>query len=446
MGLGLKKCPPSDLIACSLCDRLHERIVLQDDEESHCQNCGHPLQINRRFGLQACAAYSLSALLFIVVIMTFSFMTLEVKGLKNSHSIVSALGVLWQQGADIVTIATFLFVFILPSILLLALFWASLGLYFRKLLPGLGLSMRVVGVVEQWAMMDVFLIAALVSLLKLTSLADVSLDLGFWALVFAVVSYAVAMGNFDPRDFWERYRNLLRETRASEEKEVAIVFQGRRGMPLGLASCMVCGEVSSSVGAPCRTCGSKKTKFRKERSIQHSLAFLICALITYIPANLMPIMNIEALGVNEPRTILSGVALFWRDGSYLVSGVIFTASVLIPMLKMLALIFHCMGARGWVAIPGHQVNHIYHAVEVIGKWSMVDVFVVAVLVSYVQLGKLSSIQPGPAVIAFGIMVIFNILAGKVYEPRLNWDRLQGYNDGKDFSNSLVEKTQAYEVS
>lgn len=191
----------------------------------------------------------------------------------------------------------------------------------------------------------------------------------------------------------------------------------------GLASCHTCGRLGREEAHRCRRCGAH-LHLRKKDSIQRCVAFSFAALIAYIPANLMPIMFVMELGVSEPSTILAGVATFWSMHAYPVAIVIFVASVLIPALKLLALGVLCTAASGGMSLSGEKANRIYWLTELVGRWSMVDVFVVAILVGLVQLGGVMSINPGPAALSFGLMVILTMLAAHAFEPKLIWDRLR----------------------
>lgn len=191
----------------------------------------------------------------------------------------------------------------------------------------------------------------------------------------------------------------------------------------GLASCHVCDQVAPVAEGRCPRCGAH-LHARKREGVQRTLAFLIAALVAYVPANLMPIMMVEQLGGgSENSTILGGVVTFWQMEAYPVAITIFVASVVIPILKILALFWLCAAAGGWVPIDGRRLTKIYWLTEVVGRWSMVDVFVVAVMVALIQLGNLMAIYPGPAALAFGAVVVLTMLAAMAFEPRLLWDRV-----------------------
>jgi len=189
----------------------------------------------------------------------------------------------------------------------------------------------------------------------------------------------------------------------------------------GKVGCHSCGKVSLITEHHCSRCGSA-LHARKTRSIQRCIALLLASIIAYIPANIWPIMIVTQLGTEEESTILGGVATFWNMKAYPIAITIFVASVLIPGLKLLALGWLCALAGGWASMPPRHSTRIYWLTELVGRWSMVDVYVVAVLVALIQLGNLMSITAGAAAISFGAMVILTMLAAHAFEPKMLWDR------------------------
>ena len=195
----------------------------------------------------------------------------------------------------------------------------------------------------------------------------------------------------------------------------------------GLACCHVCRRLAPASVHRCPRCGAGM-HLRNHNSLQVTMALLITAIILYVPANVLPIMNTDQLGRTIESTILGGVVLLIHHGSYPIAAVIFIASVMVPIGKLVALLWLC-----WTVSRGHATSHrertrLYRATELVGKWSMTDVFVVAILVALIHLGGLLRITPGPAAIAFGGVVIFTMLAAEAFDPRLIWDRI-GDDDG-----------------
>jgi paraquat-inducible protein A len=190
----------------------------------------------------------------------------------------------------------------------------------------------------------------------------------------------------------------------------------------GLAACDTCAKVSPVLLGRCPRCGSP-LHLRKAASIQNTMALMIGAIALYIPSHLLPIMTVVELGEVTHNTIIGGMMRFWNTGAYPIAIVIFAASILIPLLKIVALSWLCAAAAGWTHPSPTMLGRIYGFTELLGRWSMVDIFVVGILVSLVQLGNYMTITPGPGALAFAGVVMLTMLAALSFEPRLLWDRL-----------------------
>lgn len=195
----------------------------------------------------------------------------------------------------------------------------------------------------------------------------------------------------------------------------------------GLACCHVCCKVAPDTLHRCPRCGAA-LHLRKPDSLQRTIALVVTAALLYIPANVLPIMTTEQLGNATDSTIIGGVVILAHHGDYPIAAVIFIASVLVPISKLLALSWLC-----WSVARSHPASHrertrLYRATELVGKWSMTDVFVVAILVTLIQLHGLLLITPGAAALAFGGVVIVTILAAESFDPRLIWDQLGEAHD------------------
>jgi paraquat-inducible protein A len=187
----------------------------------------------------------------------------------------------------------------------------------------------------------------------------------------------------------------------------------------GLAHCHSCGRVEPVETGHCPRCEAP-LHLRKPASLQRTVALTISAMLLYLPANLLPVLRVEStLKGSQQNTILGGVAQFWRDGDYPVALIIFIASVMIPLLKFFAIGALCVGAYSgrWP----RAMTRLYRVTDYIGRWSMVDVFVVAILVGVVQLGSVMTIYPGSGAFAFAGVVVLMMIAAHSFDPRLIWD-------------------------
>ncbi len=198
-----------------------------------------------------------------------------------------------------------------------------------------------------------------------------------------------------------------------------------RAVDLGLAGCHVCGKVAPEDHGCCPRCGVV-IHIRKPHSIQRTIALMAAAAALYIPAMTLPVMTLQELGDVAPTTIVEGMVEFWTNGDYPIALVIFTASILIPLLKIVALAWLCAAALGRVHPSPKMLAKVYWLTELLGRWSMIDIFVVGILVALVQIGTYMSVTPGPGALAFGSVVILTMFAATSFDPRLLWDRIDPY--------------------
>ena len=195
------------------------------------------------------------------------------------------------------------------------------------------------------------------------------------------------------------------------------------------ASCHCCGLlIGRAAGVSrCPRCGSTLHARHKD-SLTRTWALLLAAMIFYVPANLLPITITTALGRTEGDTIMQGVIYFMKSGEWPIGLVIFTASILIPLLKMIALTYLLVSLQRHSDHRPLQKTKIYRVVELVGRWSMIDVFVVTIMVALVQLGAVATMAAGSGAIFFCAVVIISMLAAASFDPRLIWDEC-GENDG-----------------
>jgi paraquat-inducible protein A len=190
----------------------------------------------------------------------------------------------------------------------------------------------------------------------------------------------------------------------------------------GLGLCPHCHKLNTmhNEQQQCSRCAGVFSQ-RKKNSLQYTLAWTIAALIAFIPANLYPIMIVYSLGIPERATILSGIGTFIDEGLYPIAAIIFTASIIVPLVKIIGLFYLVYKAKQGVSLKAEKHSKLYHFLEFLGPWSMLDVFVVTLMVAVVELGFVSSVEAGPAINYFTITVIFTMIGAISFDPRLLWD-------------------------
>jgi len=195
----------------------------------------------------------------------------------------------------------------------------------------------------------------------------------------------------------------------------------------GLCSCHVCNLVSRwqpSAGlAYCPRCGAT-LHMRKPGSVARCWALLIAAYILYIPANLLVIMETGSFISYRKDTIVSGVVHLWQTGSWMIAVIVFIASVIIPLLKLISLTLLLVSVQRRSRWRPKQRTRLYRMVELVGRWSMLDIYVVTLLAALVQLGSMATVKAGPGAVAFGAVVVLTMLAAMQFDPRLIWDPFQ----------------------
>ena len=199
---------------------------------------------------------------------------------------------------------------------------------------------------------------------------------------------------------------------------------------LNLVACHRCHQLSHRTNgqAVCPRCGAPLHS-RKPNSIAPRWALVLAAAVFYIPANVLPITHTTSLGAVQSDTIMSGVIYFIHSGSWPIALVIFIASVFVPILKILILIGLLISVqRGWQWCPLDRTR-LYRITEAIGRWSMLDIFVVTILVALVHLGALANIAAGPGALFFAAVVVVTMFAAEAFDPRLIWDGMEGIDDG-----------------
>ena len=198
---------------------------------------------------------------------------------------------------------------------------------------------------------------------------------------------------------------------------------------LGLVSCHDCHllsrmpKIAAHQAALCPRCGGELHQ-RKPNSIMRTWALVITAMVFYVPANVLPMTLTSALGSTQADTIMSGVIYFMHHGSWEIALVIFTASIFVPFMKFIILIYLLISVQFKSTKRPSDRTRLYRMTEAVGRWSMVDIYVVTILIALVKLGVLANIEAGPAAIYFASVVVITMIAAESFDPRLIWDALE----------------------
>ncbi|MEZ8058369.1 paraquat-inducible protein A [Vibrio splendidus] len=405
-------------IECGLVSQFRE---LPSGCEASCPRCHHTLcSIGASKG-QGVMAYAVASLITLVMSLAFPYMSFSVQGISQQITLYQAVEMMNRLDNTSIAALLFLAVIFLPAYFLISVFWFY-ALTERKSKRSNALSrlaifvLKTLSWVKPWLMVDVFLIGVLVSLIKISALADVSMGISFWAFGIYAMLVVKTMSLVDFDWIWDQLIPL---------KPLNGTVTGSLFQKYDHLVCHVCGQVHlyDDNLTQCSRCHVHLHRFNPTKNLQIVWALLFTSIIFYIPANLYPMMYTSAFGTSEGSTIIEGVIILWDMGSYPVAMVILLASVCIPMAKMVALAYLYWNAKRVEGLPPHEANRflkIYRITEFIGRWSMIDIFVVAILVALVQLDGIMAIYPGPAALSFASVVIFTMLSAMIFDSRIIW--------------------------
>jgi paraquat-inducible protein A len=416
-----------NVTACDECDLLHRIPPLTVGERFKCVRCNCVLLNVHKHVAPRLLGMAFSSLLMLFFALIFPFLGFSSSGFERDITLYNMVTVLILQDNLILSIIISLALFVFPIVYLSAILGLVLSFHNRYLTVSLKRYLiRWIIVIQPWLMVDVFLVGILVALVKMNSLADIELGLSFLAFCAYVIFLLKTVSLVDRRWLWNKVAGPGPNHVISENLESA--------RDQSLIGCHFCGATLDGAACHCSRCGHS-IHSRRPQSLAGTIAFLIASVVMFIPANFFPIMQTTFLGMTESSTIIGGVFLLWSLGSYPVAIVIFLASVVIPIAKILSLSWLCWQYYYPTERELLQKIWLYRMTEVVGRWSMIDVFVVAVLTGLVQMGSFISILPGPAVLSFAAVVILTILAARTFDPRLLWDK------NKAVTPTLLEKNE-----
>ena len=435
---------PEHIAACPDCDLMQRIPVLSNGETARCLRCGRSMAACKTDPLNRTFAFTIAAAIVLVIANVTPLMGLSAVGRHASTTIFGGVLKMWQQGQEITAALVAFCTVFAPTIYIAFMLTILIALRRNPVPSWIGTLLRISDASKPWAMVEVMMLGILVALVKIADLADVIPGVGMFAVFALIILVAAMTVSFDPREVWSRIRwvdesaLLVREegsSRPGDDRAMpADAAEGLTAARLGIVACGACGLLSKPAiwAEPgyCPRCGKALT-LRRRHAIQRTWALLIAAAICYIPANLMPVMNTTTPTYTEKDTIMSGVILLYTSGSWPLALIVLIASIIIPLAKIVTLAYLLMTIQFRKLESRRERIRIYRFVEIIGRWSMLDVFVVTFVVALVQLQPLMSVEPGAGVIFFAAVVVLTMFAAEQFDPRLIWDSPTNKEDDYD---------------
>lgn len=416
---------------CTECDLVSRVPGLARGERARCPRCGHTLAKHMHQRYSAPFAYAVSAVVMALISLYFPFISFSSSGISKEMMLPEAITIPYQVGYAFLSYFYLLGVLVLPLAYLGIVIYLHVGVWSHRPVLGGRFLTKSLKYMHHWVMADIFVVGALVSLVKIMSLASIGFGIAFIPFCMYALLILGTSQSIDFDSLFIHYCGPLLKP---------LPETGEIGLTQGFTGCKACGQpcrIEESGKSHCPRCGTS-VHGRTPFSVQITLALLITSIVLYIPGMTLPVMNMTTIGSTEPQSIPGGVLYLLSTGDIPVAVVIFLASVTIPVAKVVALLWLCRKVKQpWPQRLKARMR-LYRIVEIVGRWSMIDVFVVTILTTMVQLGEIMSVTPGPGIIAFALVVILTMIAAMSFDPRLLWDAVD--QNATDANNRSCDAT------
>ncbi|MBP2300959.1 paraquat-inducible protein A [Azospirillum picis] len=404
-----------DLIGCPHCGRLHRIRLPAPGRRAECSRCGAVLFRRGRGGLHHALPMAITGALLLLLVAANPLMAVHIQGNDRTSLVTTGIEALAGQGMWPLSLLVGLLVLAAPFARVMAVIAVLLRVH-RGRRPGRPReTARLFAWTETlrpWAMLDVFLLGLLVGYSRLKGFANAEVLAGGIALGGYVVARTAMDLMLDHRAVWQAIDHVP----ATDEPP-----------PARWVSCGVCHRIHGCDHGPaperCTRCHSR-LHAREPESLERTTALVAAGIILYIPANLLPVMTVVNFGQGAPSTILSGVHELAEVGLWPLALLVFVASVAVPVLKLAGLGWFILSARRGSPSLLHARTRLYRIIDAIGRWSNIDVFMIAILTALVQFGAVASVRADPGAVAFAAVVILTMMASHVFDPRVMWDRAE----------------------
>ena len=449
---------------CGCCGLVQRLPPMDPGSVARCTRCD--AMLGRRFTNPPIAtplAFCLSSLVLYLICVSQPLMTLSIYGRMREITLFTGPIELMRDGWITAGILVGLVTTVIPFLEILLMLGILLGALHHRLPWRVPRMMRRYDQLRPWSMVEVYLLGLLVAYTKMIDLADVTVGPTAFALFGLMMTMAATDSTLDDDVIWSRRRVRLVHRclnrggdagwdRASGENAAREHATGDHatGEPAGqdardparkpiemvrhlppldhMVSCRSCGLVCYSevpldpeqcVGA-CPRCGERLHR-RKPDGLRRCMIFVFCAILLYIPANVFPVMTIIKLHRGGGHTILEGVRELYEAKMLPLALLVFFASITVPVLKILSLCAMSLGTWRRSSRCLLDRTRLYRIVELIGRWSMIDVFMISILVAMVHFGPLANVNADGGMLAFAAVVILTILGSNSFDPRVMWD-------------------------
>ena len=400
---------PAHNIACPCCGLALRLPSVSQGQSANCPQCGQLLvKINRNPYMAPLAFVAATWILMLLVGNQF-YLGMQMFGVSEHLTITDIFQNLRHHRHGFLATVMLLLVFFTPILFMGMYMYVHIALYRQRALPYVNACARHMMRLRPWLMVDVFFIATLVAMVKIDAVSDIEIGPAF-GFIFVYAVFLAHMGqNINAHWLFDQLSKLQHKT----------TFTPSTHHPNPLY-CTRCLHPQPPDNQECDMCGAFLYE-RIPQSIQKSWALLISAIILFIPANTFIMMYTDSITSSVQSNIFDGVITLWKENDHLVAVIVFVASILIPVIKILMMMVLLYSAKLKLLLPAKTLSKMYHFVEFIGRWSMIDIFVIILLMA-VYRTNIAAVTPGMASVYFTLVIFATMLSAQMLDIRLIWDR------------------------
>jgi len=394
---------------CGLIQRLP--VAEQEASVIACERCGATLRQVRASSLLLCTICATSGLVLFMLALSLPAVSVWMQGGRYGRSdLLTGPARFSQSGFWELGIATLITLLVLPLTKLVTVVAMAGAVRLGRVPRLLKASFAALPTISEWAMVDVFLLGAMIALFRLKVWMVVVFGPALFALGGSALCSIAVDASLDRFVFWRRVP-LVPEKATLAPDHASAAWLG----------CGGCGRVARLPDrATCRRC-EQPVHARKPSTVQRTSALIAAAALLAIPANVLPVMTINKLGRGGPSTILGGTVELLEANLWGLATLVFVASVLVPLFKLGALSYLLWSIRRGSRAGLLFRTRLFRVVALIGRWSMIDIFATMMLVALARFGWLGSVRPGLGASAFCGVVALTMWASKSFDPRAMWD-------------------------
>ena len=388
-------------ICCDICDHAMLLPPLKKDQKANCPHCHHTVRVGNLWSLKRCSILALSILILMPFAFSFPLLNIQLLGTPIYTSIWSGI---WKMATEGYPYTAFLVLFcaiVMPIAFITIILLLQICYLFKINSKMLLLALNYI---KSWVMLDVYLVSLGVAAFKVQEYASISFTI--YLLPFILVTFLTILlfTKISPKQFWDLF------------------YPYQFSPDADLRYCKTCGlsfPATKGIGLYCPRCHANAA-IDTNLVLQRTWSTLIAGAIMLLPANLLPISIVYVNGVPSADTLISGVITFIEMGNYSIAAIVFIASIFVPISKVLIMLFLLSCIHFKYSKNIHLQMKLFEIVHFVGRWSMLDLFVLSLMMSLVTRGQIISFSVGPAAIYFGLAVFLTMISAEFFDTRLLW--------------------------